>query len=62
MSKLRKAYYGNATTPDDIMRGNIAYTSDLNTRYKILQAVVYQAAANNNGTDKSQHRNTFLIR
>lgn len=62
MTKLRKAYYGNATTTDEIMRGNIAYTSDLNTRDKILQAVVYQAMANNKGTDTSQHRNTFLIR
>lgn len=62
MKKLRKAYYRNATTIDDIMRGNVAYTSDLNTRDKILQAVVYQASANNNGTNKSQHKNTFLMR
>lgn len=62
MRKLRKAYYGNATTADEIMRGNIDYTSDINTRDKIMQAVVYQASANNNGTDKSRHRNTFMIR
>lgn len=62
MRKLRKAYYENATTVDDIMRENIAYTSDINTRYKVLQAAIYQAIANNKGTDESQHKNTYLIK
>lgn len=62
MKKLRKAYYENATTAEDIIRENIAYTSDINTRDKVLQAVIYQAIANNKGTNKSQHKNTYLIR
>lgn len=62
MKKLRKAYYENATTIEDIIRENIAYTSDINTRDKVLQAVVHQAIANNKATNKGQHKNTYLIR
>lgn len=62
MVKLRKAYFDNVTTIDEILRQNIAYLSDVITRDAILQAVVFQASANSNGNDKSQPKNTFLIR
>lgn len=62
MEKLKKEYFENVTTVDKIMRQNVAYLSDVILLDKVLQTVVHQASANNNGTNKSQHKNTFLIR
>lgn len=62
MMKLKKAYFKNATNFEAIKRGNIAFASDLVVCDDILKTVIHQTRANTNSTDKSQHKNTFLMR
>lgn len=63
MELLRKAYYSNVTTNvSEIQRRNIALLSDASFVDGILKATVLQTNANNRGSDKSQHKNTFLFR
>lgn len=59
---LSNTYFPNATTFDAIREGNIAFLSDLEITDNMLRMVMLQANANNNSTDKSQHKNTFFVR
>lgn len=59
---LAETYFSNATTIDAIRLANIAYVSDIEINDNMLRMVMLQANANNNSTDKSQHRNTFFVR
>lgn len=60
---LTKTYYSNTTTIDAIRDANIAYLSDIVINDNMLRMVMLQANANNNnGMDKNQHKNTFLVR
>lgn len=62
IAKLRTAFYLNVTNADEIKRRNIALISNLGFIDGILKSTIYQTMANNKGIDKSQHRNTFLMR
>lgn len=62
MTKLKKAYFTNASNIEAIKEGNIAYVSDLQVCDDVLNTVIHQARANTKNTDKNQHRNTFLMR
>lgn len=59
---LLNTYFPNVTTFDEIREGNIAFLSDLEITDNMLRMVMLQAGANNNSTDKSQHKNTFFVR
>lgn len=63
LNALKKSYSLNKTTTiDEIRRVNIDFTSDKVIRDNILSTVIYQANANNNSTDKTKHKNTFLLK
>lgn len=53
---LWKAYYQNATTPEQIKRQNVAFNSDISLRVSILRSAMLQANAN------GPKNNTFLYR
>lgn len=62
VKKLRKAYFKNTTNLEAIRSENIALFSDLYMTNSVLKMAILQTNANNNGTIKSQHKNTFLYR
>lgn len=57
LTKLREAYFSNATDIDAIRRANIALMSDLNFRDSILKTVIQQTISN-----RHHQKNTFLFR
>lgn len=63
MAILKKAYYPtNSSDIDEVKRVNIAYMSDVMVSDDILRSVVRQANANTKSSDKSRHKNTYLVR
>lgn len=54
---LWKEYFENVTTPEQINQQNIAFISDMALRAGVLQSIMFQADANNNGPIK---KNTFV--
>lgn len=62
VEKLREAYFENTTNLDAIRSDNIALLSDLHMVDRILKMAILQTNANNIGTNRSQHKNTFLYR
>lgn len=62
VEKLREAYFKNTADVDAIRNKNIALISDLHLIDSVLKSVILQTNANNNGKNKSQHKNTFLYK
>lgn len=62
MEILKKEYFHDKSNKTAIKEENIGFLSDLNFVDSVLKATLYQAKANNNGTDENAHRNTFLFR
>lgn len=62
MKILKNAYFPDPTNFEAVKQANIGFRSDLVICDDILKTVIQQAHANTNSTDKSQHKNTFLMR
>lgn len=63
MQKLREAYFPRDTTNiSAIELGNIDFLSDSAFCDSIIKATILQTIANNNGIDRTAHRNTFIFR
>lgn len=63
MKLLREVYFPNTLTSREIRDRNTAYISDMGLVTGIIEAVMYQANANNNNfTANSGPKNTFLFR
>lgn len=63
MGILKKAYYPTNTSDiDEVRRINVAYMSDVMVSDDILKSVMRQANANTKSSDKSRHKNTYLVR
>lgn len=56
------AYFPNTTSVDAIINGNIGLLSDSALRDAVLKSILLQAHSNNRGTNKHNHRNTYLFR
>lgn len=60
---LRDAYFSDVTNVTAVGNANIALMSDLAFSDSMIKAAVLQAEANTNRTlQKSQQKNTFLLR
>lgn len=62
VEKLRAAYFANTTNFAAIKQANSAFLSDCWIGDSVLKAAVLHAQANTRHPDKSQHKNTFLMR